>query len=290
MHGCRRERRGVYGSSDLAIVAHKRSWKQKFVKTERGTQEQRIWLTSGPWFEAWVFVGPWRVLQAGSPLCPKRAALRAAQGSAPSLPAEPARNHKRLWGNLIVVHGKEGLTPDTSATCITGQNSGSCRSRSSVRSVHPIGQGGKSREVGYTRDGAKACCTCSSFIPKELGSEEIHYQCETGRLPTLAQPKEPGKLDSAIHTVARAGAAQMPTETTIPVLSSASRPGLAGPIPPGTGTRHQRREWALEGGHGTRTQRFLAADIRVPQTRWTPPKCEYALPAPAFPFPRGSEI
>ena len=45
------------------------------------------------------------VEQAGSPLRPKRAALRAAQGFAPSLPAQP-RTFNNLWGKITVVDGQ----------------------------------------------------------------------------------------------------------------------------------------------------------------------------------------
>src|SRR6516162_618833 len=48
--------------------------------------------------------------EAGSPLRPKRAALRAAQGFAPSLPR--TGNLKHPWGILIVADEKERLTPN----------------------------------------------------------------------------------------------------------------------------------------------------------------------------------
>src|SRR6516162_1035602 len=49
--------------------------------------------------------------EAGSPLRPKRAALRAAQGFAPSLPR--TGNLKHPWGILIVADEKERLTPNS---------------------------------------------------------------------------------------------------------------------------------------------------------------------------------
>src|SRR5215831_15708382 len=79
---------------------------KNFVKTERDKQRRRIWVDSAHGLSMGVcgfLAGYAGRLSA----CANRAALRAAQRFAPSLPAQPTRNHKHLWGNLIVVHEKE---------------------------------------------------------------------------------------------------------------------------------------------------------------------------------------
>ena len=86
---------------------------KNFVKRECEAK-QKVRLASAPQFkhsEVGVVVY-WRFVQAGSPLRPNRAALRAAQGIAPSLLARLTRNHQLLWGKITVVDGKERLTPD----------------------------------------------------------------------------------------------------------------------------------------------------------------------------------
>ena len=106
---------GCYGSSDLVLVAYKRSWSQKFCENSVWTANTESAASFSPQFDhsGVGVVVCCRFVQTGSPLRPNRAALRAAQGFAPSLLARLTRNHQLLWGKITVVDEKERLTPDT---------------------------------------------------------------------------------------------------------------------------------------------------------------------------------
>ena len=83
-------------SCQLSILGDPRA---KFlVKYQEETKNKQMRQGSGPRFSRWALPPS---VQASSPLRPNRAALRAAQGFAPSLPA--LKNPKELWGKIIVV-------------------------------------------------------------------------------------------------------------------------------------------------------------------------------------------